>query len=92
MTDYQIFLYLKKRNYLFLIVIFIFFSGCKTKYATKDFIFSEAPSKPDYSKLKSWAAHPKKNDSIIDISEHGAIIQFNSMDILQCDQEIGKVG
>ena len=67
MTDYHKFLYSKKRNYLFLIVIFIFFSGCKTKYATKDFIFSEAPSKPDYSKLKSWAAHPEKNYSIIDL-------------------------
>jgi len=67
MTDYHKFLYLKKRNYLFLAVIFIFFSGCKTKYATKDFIFSEVPSKPDYSKLKSWAAHPEKNDSIIDL-------------------------
>ena len=67
MTDYHKFLYLKKRNYLFLIVIFIFFSGCKTKYATKDFIFSEVPSKPDYNKLKSWAAHPEKNLSLIHI-------------------------
>ncbi len=67
MTNYHKFLYFKKRKYLLLIVIFIFFSGCKTKYATKDLIFSEVPSKPDYSKLKSWAAHPEKNDSIIDL-------------------------
>lgn len=41
--------------------------GCKSKYATKDFILSESPSPPDYSNLESWAAHPKKNDTIIDI-------------------------
>ena len=46
MTDYHKFLYLKKINYLFLIVILIFFSGCKTKYATKDFIFSEGQKIP----------------------------------------------
>ena len=40
--------------------------SCKTKYATKEFIYSEAPKSPDYSELNSWAAHPEKNDSIID--------------------------
>ena len=41
--------------------------GCKSKYATKDFILSESPSPPDYSNLESWAAHPEKNDTIIDL-------------------------
>mgnify|MGYP001307264354 CR=1 FL=1 len=49
---------------IFLLCISIL--GCKTKYATKDFIYSEIPLAPDYSKLDSWAAHPEKNDSIID--------------------------
>ena len=40
--------------------------SCKTKYATKEFIYSEAPKSPDYSELNSWAAHPEKNDPIID--------------------------
>ena len=41
--------------------------SCKTKYATKEFKLSEAPVTPDYNNLENWAAHPKKNDSIIDI-------------------------
>ena len=41
--------------------------SCKTKYATKEFIYSEAPKSPDYSELNSWAAHPEKNDPIIEI-------------------------
>ena len=36
------------------------FFGCKTEYATKDFIISEIPQKPDYSDISSWAAHPQK--------------------------------
>ena len=40
--------------------------SCKTKYATKEFIYSEAPKSPDYSELNSWAAHPEKHDPIID--------------------------
>ena len=38
--------------------------GCKTKYATKEFKYSEAPKIPNYSELNSWAAHPEKNDTI----------------------------
>ena len=53
------------RIQLFLFCL-IFIYSCKTKYATKDFIISEIPSSPNYSKLESWAAHPNKNDSIID--------------------------
>lgn len=40
--------------------------SCKTKYATKEFKYSEAPISPDYSNLDSWAAHPEKKDEIID--------------------------
>ena len=40
--------------------------GCKSKYVTKEFKYAEAPKSPDYSKLNSWAAHPDKNDTIID--------------------------
>ena len=40
--------------------------SCKTKYATKEFKYSEAPKSPNYSELNSWAAHPEKNDTIID--------------------------
>ena len=43
------------------------FFGCKTKYVSKEFKISEAPLIPDYSNLENWAAHPKKNDSIIDV-------------------------
>ena len=41
--------------------------SCKTKYATKEFKLSEAPVTPDYNNLENWAAHPKKNDSTIDV-------------------------
>ena len=41
--------------------------GCKSKYATKEFLVSEIPKSPDYKELNSWAAHPLKDDSIIDI-------------------------
>lgn len=41
--------------------------GCKSKYATKEFLVSEIPKSPDYKELNSWAAHPQKDDSIIDI-------------------------
>ena len=40
--------------------------GCKSKYVTKEFKYAEAPKSPDYNKLNSWAAHPDKNDTIID--------------------------
>ena len=40
--------------------------GCKSKYETKEFKYAEDPKSPDYSKLNSWAAHPDKNDTIID--------------------------
>ena len=43
------------------------FTACKTKYATKEFKVSQAPPSPDYNNLESWAAHPEKNDSIIDV-------------------------
>ena len=43
------------------------FTACKTKYATKEFKVSQTPLSPDYNSLESWAAHPDKNDSIIDI-------------------------
>ena len=43
------------------------FTGCKTKYATKEFKASQTPLSPSYNNLESWAAHPDKNDSIIDV-------------------------
>ncbi len=56
-------------NALRLIVLLLSLSllGCKTKYATKEFKVSEIPKGPDYSNLNSWAAHPNKADSIIDV-------------------------
>ena len=48
---------------LFSITIF----SCKTTYVSKDFRIADAPASPDYSDLENWAAHPKKNDSLIDI-------------------------
>ena len=51
----------------YLIIILICLSSCKSKYATKEFVFSEAPIKANYGSLDSWAAHPKKNDSVIDV-------------------------
>ena len=51
---------------LFNFLLILTLVGCKTKYATKEFKYSEAPNSPDYSKLNSWAAHPEKNDEIID--------------------------
>ena len=41
--------------------------SCKTKYATKEFKYSDAPAVPNYENLESWAAHPSKTDSVIDI-------------------------
>ena len=52
---------------LFLFLCFAIFTGCKTKYATKEFKNSQLPVSPNYNNLESWAAHPEKNDSIIDI-------------------------
>ena len=43
------------------------FTACKTKYATKEFKVSQTPLSPNYNSLESWAAHPDKNDSIIDV-------------------------
>ena len=43
------------------------FTACKTKYATKEFKVSQIPLSPNYNSLESWAAHPEKNDSIIDV-------------------------
>jgi len=43
------------------------FTACKTKYATKEFKVSQIPLSPNYNSLESWAAHPDKNDSIIDV-------------------------
>ena len=48
-----------------LLILSVF--SCKTKYVTKEFKYSEAPESPNYSELKSWAAHPEKNDPIIDV-------------------------
>ena len=44
----------------------VYFFSCKTKYSSKEFLLSDIPKTPDYSDLNSWAAHPKKLDSIID--------------------------
>ena len=52
---------------LFLFLCFAVFTGCKTKYATKEFKNSQLPVSPNYNNLESWAAHPEKNDSIIDV-------------------------
>ena len=41
--------------------------SCKTKYATKEFKYSDTPEVPNYENLESWAAHPSKTDSVIDI-------------------------
>ena len=41
--------------------------SCKTKYATKEFNYSDAPEVPNYENLESWAAHPSKTDSVIDV-------------------------
>ena len=41
--------------------------SCKTKYATKEFKYSDAPAVPNYENLESWAAHPNKTDSVIDV-------------------------
>ena len=41
--------------------------SCKTKYATKEFKYSDAPAAPNYENLESWAAHPSKIDSVIDV-------------------------
>ena len=49
------------------LLLLLSLSSCKTKYATKEFKLSEAPAIPDYSNLENWAAHPKKNDSTIDV-------------------------
>ena len=43
------------------------FTACKTKYATKEFKVYQTPSIPNYKSLESWAAHPEKKDSIIDV-------------------------
>ena len=43
------------------------FTACKTKYATKEFKVLQTPLSPNYNILESWAAHPDKNDSIIDV-------------------------
>lgn len=56
----------KFKIYLVLITTMVVF-GCKSKYATKEFLVSEIPKSPDYKELNSWAAHPLKDDSIIDI-------------------------
>ena len=49
------------------LLLLLSLSSCKTKYATKEFKLSEAPVSPDYGNLENWAAHPKKNDSTIDV-------------------------
>ena len=49
-----------------ILLIFSFIS-CKTKYATKEFKYSDAPAVPNYENLESWAAHPSKIDSVIDV-------------------------
>ena len=41
--------------------------SCKTKYSTKEFKYSDAPEVPNYENLESWAAHPSKIDSVIDV-------------------------
>ena len=48
-------------------LLFLTISGCKTKYATKEFKTSQIPKALNYNDLDGWAAHPDKNDSIIDI-------------------------
>lgn len=52
---------------LAIIVLLTIFSSCKTGFKTKDFKLSELPLIPNYSELSFWAAHPEKNDSIIDM-------------------------
>ena len=53
-----------KAAYILLIFSLI---SCKTKYATKEFKYSDAPAVPNYENLESWAAHPSKIDSVIDV-------------------------
>ena len=48
-------------------LLFLTISGCKTKYATKEFKISQIPKAVNYGDLEGWAAHPDKNDSIIDV-------------------------
>ena len=52
------------KHIFFPLIIFLFL-GCKTEYATKDFIISDIPEKPDYSDISSWAAHPQKKEGIL---------------------------
>ena len=52
-------------KHILLIFIACLFFGCKTEYATKDFIISDIPAKPDYSDISSWAAHPQKKEGIL---------------------------
>ena len=52
-------------KHILLFLIGILFLGCKTKYATKDFLISEIPKKPNYSNISSWAAHPQKKEGIL---------------------------
>ena len=52
-------------KHILLVFIGCLFFGCKTEYATKDFIISDIPQKPDYSDISSWAAHPQKKEGIL---------------------------
>ena len=52
---------------IILLLCFAVFTACKTKYATKEFKNSQLPASPNYKILESWAAHPEKNDSVIDV-------------------------
>ena len=48
-------------------LLFVSISACKTKYATKEFKISQIPKAVNYGDIEGWAAHPDKNDSIIDV-------------------------
>lgn len=47
--------------------IYVCTISCKTHYSTKDFKITEVPISPDYNNLESWAVHPDRNDSLIDV-------------------------
>ena len=65
-------------KHILLFLIGILFLGCKTEYATKDFLVSEIPEKPNYRDISSWAAHPDIEEGILEN-------YYNNKEILKAD-------
>ena len=65
-------------KHILLFLIGILFLGCKTEYATKDFLVSEIPDKPNYRDISSWAAHPDIEEGILEN-------YYNNKEILKAD-------